>query len=128
LCLFIKFYLFGFTFGAFAALAETAFADVSTAEVAVAASSLISDAFAEAPFMEQQDFFAAALFTQQAEDDFPLHLPSASQADTGEQYAAKRAATAKRALSFFIKTSENCSKNDRYRVEPCRTIYRYLHY
>jgi hypothetical protein len=89
LCLFIKFYLFGFTLGAFAALEETAFADVSTTDVAVAASSfasaLISDALAEAPFMEQQDFLAAALFTQQAEDDFPLHLPSASHADTGVQ-------------------------------------------
>jgi hypothetical protein len=85
LCLFIKFYLFGFTLGAFAALAETAFADVSTTDVAVFASALISDALAEAPFMEQQDFLAAALFTQQAEDDFPLHLPSASHADTGVQ-------------------------------------------
>ncbi|MFM8179472.1 MAG: hypothetical protein ACKOAG_09870 [Candidatus Kapaibacterium sp.] len=79
--------------------------DASTAVVAVEPSSFTS-AFAEAPFMEQQLFLADALLMQQAPEALPLHFPSASQAETGAQYAANSVTTANNAMNFFIKTSK----------------------
>jgi hypothetical protein len=90
--------------------------------VAVEASSFTS-AFADAPFVEQQLFFAEALVIQQAPDALPLHFPSASQADTGTQYVARRATNANRATNFFIKTSKNVEKN---RLNPCTRVAQYM--
>jgi len=104
-CLFINFYLLGFTLGASAGLlADDALADASTGAKAPVDDSLTSD-FMPAPLVEQQLFFAAALFIQQAEDDLPLHFPSASHACAGTTNAKHSALRERMVKNFFINTS-----------------------
>ena len=109
-CLFINFYLFELTLGAPAVLTADVLAEASTAVVVVEASSFTS-AFAEAPFIEQQAFLADALLIQQADEDLPLHFPSASHAVAGVQKHENNAAMANNATNFFIRTSKKMKKN-----------------